>query len=257
MESTLYIGANAQNIAPNVILSGDPRRVESIIRLLEDVQKVSVSREFHTYTGLYKGIPVTVSSTGIGGPSAAIALEELFEAGARCVVRLGTVMSLNGGLRHYYVPKAAVRRDGTSDYYVEQGYPAVASPLLAMCMKESIDAHHRECDDGIVYSTQGYYTEMKESKLSKNLQTDVLSTFEALKRYGVVGMDMETATILTLANLMGIDGCSVMLATVSENVVDKMSLEERQSEEIELARIVLDGLVNYVSRGKQDDELDI
>lgn len=245
MEQTLYIGAHCHNIAPNVILSGDPRRVEHIITLLDEYEKVSVSREFHTYTGTYKGVPVTISSTGIGGPSAAIALEELYTAGMKVAVRLGTVMSLNDGLKRYYVPTAAVRFDGTSDGYVDRGYPAVASFRLVDYMTRSVKEHEREVDHGLVYSTQGYYTEMKESKLSKQSKRNVLQKIEELHTLNIAGMDMETATVLTLGTLMGIEACSVLLATVTENVHQSMEAEERKQEEEMLARIVLDGIVSF------------
>ncbi|MGO3732248.1 MAG: nucleoside phosphorylase [Vagococcus sp.] len=244
-EKTLYLEVSKENTAPYVILSGDPRRVEKIINLLDFYEEVAVSREFHTYTGEYKGVPVTVSSTGIGGPSAAIAVEELFEAGVKVAVRLGTVMGLKDNLGKFFVPRAAVRADGTSDIYVDAGYPAVADFDLVSVMNESVLKHNREVDNGIVYSTQGYYTEMKESALSKKMGTDVEGFIDSLHKYNISGMDMETAAILTLGNLMGIKTCSVTLATVTDNLKTKLESDIRVKEEEVLARIVLDGLVRF------------
>ena len=91
---TLYMGASPETVAEYVIFSGDPWRVEVIKQYLDDPQKVAFLREFNTYTGTYKGIRVTVTSTGIGAPSAAIAMEEMYEAGMKVAVRMGTVMAL-------------------------------------------------------------------------------------------------------------------------------------------------------------------
>lgn len=245
MNKTVYLEASSSNIAPYAILSGDPRRVEKIIGLLDSYEKVSINREFHTYTGTYKGMQVTVSSTGIGGPSAAIAIEELFEAGTKVMVRLGTVMGLKDNLGKFFVPSAAVRKDGTSDYYVESGYPAVADFGLVSYMNQSILKHNRELDNGIVYSTQGYYTEMKESALSKHLGTNVVGVMDYLKKINISGLDMETATLLTLGNLMGVKTCSVTLATVTDNLNRKLEADIRIQEEEALTKIVLEGLLSY------------
>lgn len=252
-EKTLYLEVSKNNTAPYVILSGDPRRVEKIITLLDSYEKVAVSREFHTYTGTYKGVPVTVSSTGIGSPSAAIAMEELFEAGAEVIVRLGTVMGLKNNLGKFFVPRAAVREDGASDTYVEKGYPAVADFDLVNVMNESVLSHQRKLDNGIVYSTQSYYTEMKESLLSKTMDTNVKGFMKSLHKYNISGMDMETATVLTLGSLMGIRTCSVTLATVTDNLETKLDLDVRKKEEEMLARIVLDGLVNLSKKEKENE----
>ncbi|WP_440897684.1 nucleoside phosphorylase [Amphibacillus sp. Q70] len=244
-EQTLYLELTKDKVAPYAVMSGDPRRVEKIIPLLDEVEKVSVSREFHTYTGKYKGMPVTISSTGMGGPSAAVTLEELYEAGIKAVVRLGTVMGLSDNLGKFFVPVAAMRRESTSKYYVDSSYPAVASHKLVNIMNNSIIKHNRENENGIICSTDGYYTEMKESRLSKQMSTDVIGAMNDLHKYNIKGLDMETATLFTLGNLMGIDICSVMLATVTDNLNQSLELDVRKNEEEMLARIVLEGLLMY------------
>lgn len=250
-KKTLYLEVSEETIAPYVILSGDPRRVEKIITQLEDVETIAVNREYHTYVGKYKGMPVTVSSTGIGSPSAAIALEEMYEAGARVAVRLGTVMGLNGNLGKFFVPVAAMRREKTSSYYVDPSYPAVADFELVSIMNESVLKHDREHVNGIVCSTDGYYTEMKESRLSKQMGTDVIQAMKDLEKYNIVGLDMETSALLTLGNLMGIKVCTVTLATVTDNLNTALEPDLRVEEEKLLATIVLEGLLDLYKKEKQ------
>ncbi|MCC8022863.1 MAG: uridine phosphorylase, partial [Clostridiales bacterium] len=85
-----YLQAQREDVAAYVLFSGDPWRVEVLKEYLEEPRHVAFSREFNTYTGRYKGVPVTVTSTGIGAPSAAIAMEEMYQNGMRAAVRMGT-----------------------------------------------------------------------------------------------------------------------------------------------------------------------
>ncbi|MBD3949611.1 nucleoside phosphorylase [Tuanshanicoccus lijuaniae] len=245
-KQTLYLELTNKKIAPYAIVSGDPRRVEKILPLLDEYKEVSINREFHTYTGLYKQVPVTISSTGIGGPSAAIAIEELYEAGIKAVIRLGTVMGIGEDkLGKYFVPIAAMRHESTSKYYVDSSYPAVASIDLVNIMSDSVKEHDRQVENGVICSTDGYYTQMKESRLSREMNVDVVSYIENLPKYKISGLDMETATLLTIGKLMDIDVCSVTLATVTDNLKQTLESEIRKNEEMLLAKIVLEGIVKY------------
>jgi len=250
---TLYLQSKPEDIAKYVIFSGDPRRVEKIITQLENVTEVSVNREYHTYTGFYQGVRITVTSTGIGGPSAAIAMEEMYECGMEVAVRLGTVMGLKDNLGHFIIPSAAMRWESTSKEYVDASFPAVANHELVEIMNESVAHNNRVSENGIVCSTDGYYTQMKESRLSKKMGTDVLGTFSGLQKYNIAGMDMESGVVLTLGNLMDIKACTVTLATVLDNLKEEIPHEERIEEERILAKIVLDGLVAYDKKEKQND----
>ena len=98
--STLYMGADQETIARYVLFSGDPWRVDLVKQYLDKTKKVAFLREFNTYTGTYKGVDVTVTSTGIGAPSAAIAMEEMYESGMEVAVRMGTVMSMQDEWRY-------------------------------------------------------------------------------------------------------------------------------------------------------------
>lgn len=131
--STLYMGADQETIAKYVLFSGDPWRVDLVKQYLDKPKKVAFLREFNTYTGTYKGVDVTVTSTGIGAPSAAIAMEEMYESGMEVAVRMGTVMSMQDDmLGHFLIPAAAMRREGTSQAYVDLSYPAVAILIFSM-----------------------------------------------------------------------------------------------------------------------------
>ena len=244
--STLYLGADTSTVAPYVIFSGDPWRVEVLKQYLDNPQHVAFKREFNTYTGTYKGVPVTVSSTGIGAPSAAIAMEEMYEAGMKVAVRMGTVMALQDDmLGHFVIPMAAMRRESTSKTYVEESYPAVADIDLVNVMNQTVTDFGKRYLNGINCTMDGFYTQRHDSKFSKETGIDMSRTFEELKRLHVTGVDMESACMLTVGRLMGVKTCVVTMTTVLENLKKVLEGQERTDAEDLLCRVVLEGIYRY------------
>lgn len=242
--STLYLRADQETVSKYVIFSGDPWRVEMLQKLLDNPKHVAFNREYNTYTGTYQGIPVTISSTGIGAPSAAIAMEELYDCGMEVAIRMGTVMGLKEGmLGKILIPNGAMRLESTSDTYVPKGYPAVASIDLINAMNQSAKNNNRKYLNGISATMDGFYSQMRESKLSKKMETDILMTFDELAKFNVSGVDMETSCMLVLGNLMDIKVCSVTMTTVLKNLSKVLEGEERTKSEQDLCKIVLDGIV--------------
>jgi len=131
-----HIQCGPGDVAPVVLLPGDPGRIDWIARELEEVEEVASNREFRTITGRFQGVPVSATSTGIGGASTAIAVEELIRIGARILVRVGSAGALQPGMPigSLVVAEGAVREDGASGMYVPAGYPAVADPELAVAL---------------------------------------------------------------------------------------------------------------------------
>ncbi len=247
---TLYMKVEPKDVAKNVLFSGDPFRVEVLAKHLENARHIGFFREFNTYTGTYKGVDITVTSTGIGAPSAAIAMEEMFECGMEVAVRMGTVMGLKDDyLGKLIIPAGAMREEATSKTYAPVSFPAVADPELVACMNRAATANGREYVNGINCTLDGFYSQMKESKLSRKMGTDILKTFENLKRYNVDGVDMESACILTLGSLMGIRACVVTMTTVLTNLKRVLEGEERTKSEEDLCKVALDGIVEYYRKG--------
>src|SRR5947209_349549 len=131
-----HIRAEPGDVGEAVLLPGDPGRVESIARLLDGARLIARNREFTVYTGKLDGRAVSVCSTGVGSPSTAIAVEELFAIGARILIRVGTTGSIQRGVSFgdLVIATAAVRDEGTTPAYVPLGYPAVADFQLVQAM---------------------------------------------------------------------------------------------------------------------------
>lgn len=244
--STLYSGVEAKDISKYVVFSGDPWRVEVIKKYLDNPRQIAFKREFNTYTGSYKGVEITVTSTGIGAPSAAIAMEEMYEAGMEVAVRMGTVMALEDDLLgKFIIPVAAMRREGTSSSYVEESYPAVADFELVQSMNRTVTSMGAEYRNGLNCTMDGFYSRMHDSRFSKEWGRDMSQTFEELKKLKVVGIDMESSCMLTLGRLMGVKTCVVTITTVLENLKEVLLGEERVAAEDLLCRVALEGIYQY------------
>lgn len=213
---------------------------------LDNPIHINFLREFNTYTGTYKGVKITITSTGIGSPSAAIAMEEMYEAGMEIAVRMGTVMALRDDmLGKFIIPIAAIRREGTSKSYVDENYPAVADVELVNIMNKTVTDMGSSYINGINCTMDGFYSHMHDSKYSLEYNKDMSKTFEELKKIKVTGIDMESSCMLTVGRLMGVKTCVVTMTTVLENLKEVLIGDDRKKAEELLCRVTLEGIFNY------------
>ncbi|MDN5345775.1 MAG: uridine phosphorylase [Petrotoga sp.] len=188
-----HIQCGPGDVAPVVIVPGDQGRVESIISKLHDPKKVSENRGLITYTGYYEGYPVSVTSTGMGGPSASIVYEELINIGAKILIRIGSVAGLQEEIEEgdIIIPHACVRDDGASQYYVPQNFPAVASPEVYLRLISAAKSLNLDFKTGINWSHSCFYNRDPEY-------------FQRWSRYRVVSMDMEASSLFVVSSLRGV-----------------------------------------------------
>lgn len=249
--ASLYMGGTTGTITPKVLFSGDPWRVNVVKQYLTDVQEVAFLREFNTCTGLYKGERVTVTSTGIGAPGAAIAMEEMYQCGMEVALRMGTVMALQPDmLGHYIVPIGSMRREGTSKTYVEESYPAVADLELVNTINQVVKENGKCSINGISCTMDGFYTQMHESRFSKEKELDLAPVFAQLRQLNISGIDMESSCMMTVGRLMGVHTAVVTLVTVLENLINTLKGEDRAQGEDQLCRIALESISRFSPESK-------
>lgn len=247
--SSLYMKSNPEDIGKYVIFSGDPWRVNVLKNYLEDVREVAFAREFNTITGMYKGVRITATSTGIGAPSAAIAMEEMYECGMEVAVRMGTVMAMDDDmLGQFIIPIGAMRRESTSKTYVEESYPAVADLELVNVMNATVADYGKRYQNGINCTMDGFYTQMHDSKFSLESGRVMQPVYDEVKKLGVSGIDMESACMMTVGRLMGVKTAVVTMATVLENLKDQLLGKDRSDAEDLLCRVVLEGIYRYANQ---------
>ena len=217
-----HINCDETQIHPDVIVCGDPARVARIASLGTNPRHISTNREFTVYETTFNNKQVTICSTGIGGVSALIALEELVRCGVKRIVRVGSAGALqkNIGLGDVIVVEGAVRHDGASASYIENSYPAIADFDLTQRLYNTLQKHGAKTHCGLVRSHDSFYTEFED---------DICTHWS---KYGILGADMETGALLTLGRLRGIKVAAVLcnvveyLANIEESIGDYKDSDE-------------------------------
>jgi uridine phosphorylase len=195
-----------------VLLPGDPGRVPLIASFLDDSKKIAQHREHTTYTGWLDGEKVSVTSTGIGGPSTAIAVEELVKIGADTFVRVGT-----GGLMQPFmqsgdlvVVTAAVRDEGTGRHYLPEAFPAVGDLDVAECLRQACQAAGVRHHLGLAHSKDSFYGEVEPERMP--LADQLKRDWQAWVMGGVLCSEMESAALYVVASVLHKRAGGLMLA---------------------------------------------
>ena len=185
-----------------VILPGDPKRCKKIAAYFENPVLVADSREFVTYTGALDGVKVSVTSTGIGGPSASIAMEELVECGADTFIRVGTsggiVDKVKGG--DIVIATGAIRQEGTSREYLPIEFPAVADFSVVSALHEAAQALGFPYHTGVIQSKDSFYGEIRPAQMP--IADELTAKWKAWKAAGALTSEMETAALMIVAQVL-------------------------------------------------------
>lgn len=199
-ELEYHIKLKQGDVGRYCILPGDPGRCEKIAAYLDDPVFVQSNREYVTYTGTLLGEKVSVVSTGIGAPSAAIAIEELAHIGADTFIRIGTCggIDLEVETDHVVIASGAVRQEGTSREYAPIEFPAVADFEVLSALVEAARNLGYDHHIGIVQSKDSFYGQ--HSPESMPISSDLQAKWEAWKRLGVLASEMESSILFTVAS---------------------------------------------------------
>ena len=197
-----------------VILPGDPKRCGKIAEYLDQPVLIADNREYITYTGKLEGEPVSVTSTGIGGPSAAIAMEELYRCGADTFLRIGTCGGMQPEVKsgEIVIATGAVRMEGTSREYAPIEFPAVADLAVTNALTEAAREKGYVFHTGVVQCKDSFYGQHEPEK--KPAGYELISKWEAWKRLGCLASEMESAALFVTASSLGVraGSCFVVVA---------------------------------------------
>jgi uridine phosphorylase len=193
-----------------VLLPGDPGRCALIAARFDIPQHLRSNREYTTYTGMLDGAAVGVTSTGIGGPSTAIAIEELHALGVHTVVRVGTCGSMRDEVNpgDVVIAQAAIRDEGTTHQYVGAGVPAVASALVVDALRVAAHAPGTAAHLGTVVSTDSFYAQRNADTMP--LAVALRERWDGYRRGGALAAEMETAAVLVVSAVRGMRAGSVL-----------------------------------------------
>lgn len=217
-----------------VILPGDPKRCAAIAKYFDDPVLIADNREYITYTGYLDGEKVSVTSTGIGGPSASIAMEELVQCGADTFVRVGTCggmeLKVKGG--DIIVATGAVRMEGTSKEYAPIEFPAVANIEVVNALAASAKGLGATYHTGIVECKDSFYGQ--HSPETKPVSYELENKWEAWLRLGCLGSEMESAALFTVASYLRAR-CGTVLLAVGNQERAKKGLDNPQAHDTDMA----------------------
>ena len=207
-----------------VLLPGDPKRCAKIAKYLDDPVLIADSREYVTYTGTVDGIKVSVCSTGIGGPSAAIAMEELVNCGADTFIRVGTC----GGMQQQVlsgdlvIATGAVRMEGTGQEYAPLEYPAVSDFEVLKALEEAAGKLSMRRHIGVVHCKDAFYGQHNPELLPQS--SILLQKWDAYMKMGCLASEMESAALFIVSNYRKVR-CGTVLLVMANQTRAKLGLD--------------------------------
>lgn len=250
-EKQYHIDVANGEVGRYVIMPGDPKRCAKIAKYFDNAELVADKREYVTYTGYLDGVKVSVTSTGIGGPSAAIALEELVKCGADTFIRVGTCggmdLDVKGG--DIVVATGAIRAEGTTREYVPIEFPAVANldvvNSLVQASKDLNETYHA----GVVQSKDSFYGQ--HSPETKPIGYDLMNKWDAWVKCGCLASEMEGAALFIVGSYLKVRVGAVFLAVANQER-EKAGLENKQAHDTEGAiKVAVEGIKNIIKLDKE------
>ena len=211
-----HLQIRPKDVGHYIILPGDPKRCQKIAEHFDDPVFVADNREYVTYTGYLDGEKVSVTSTGIGGPSASIAMEELVKCGAHTFVRVGTCggmdLDVMGG--DVVVATGAIRAEGTSKEYAPIEFPAVADIEVANALIQAAQNQGRRYHAGVVQCKDSFYGQHNPETMP--VGEELLYKWDAWVKLGCKASEMESAALFIVASYLKVRFGSCFLAMANQ-----------------------------------------
>ena len=251
LEKQFHIHCVEGDVGRYVILPGDPGRCESITALLDDAKHVGQNREYNIYTGYLLGEKVSVCSTGIGGPSASIAMEELHNIGADTFIRTGTCGGINLKVQSgdIVVATGAIRFEHTSREYAPLEYPAVANLDVTLALRDAAVAMGKTTHVGVVQCKDAFYGQHSPNKMP--VSYELLNKWEAWKKLGVLASEMESAALFVVADALGCR-CGSCFHVIWNQEREEAGLDQNMSEDTAMAvRVGVEALKRVIENDRK------
>lgn len=231
MEKMYHIGMDASLNADYALLPGDPGRVEKIAALLDEPEFYARNREYTSYVGTLEGRRVLVMSTGMGGPSTAIAIEELHKIGVKTAIRVGTCggidLKVKGG--DVVVAQAAIRMEGTSREYLPIEFPAVGDFTVTKALASAAAASGRDYHVGVVHCKDSFYGQHDPERMP--VSYELLQKWSAWQKAHTLASEMESAAMFTVGQVLGMR-CGCILHTIWNKDRLKQQLPDREDHDM-------------------------
>ena len=245
-----HIHCVAGDVGRYVILPGDPGRCAAIAALFDEAHHVAQNREFNIYTGTLLDERVSVCSTGIGGPSAVIAMEELHQIGADTFLRTGTCGGIDLDVRSgdIVVATGAIRYEHTSQEYAPLEYPAVPDLDLTLALRDAALAMGKTVHTGVVHCKDSFYGQHSPEK--SPMAVELQEKWRIWKRLGVKASEMESAALFVAADALGCR-CGSCFHVIWNQERELAGLDQDMSEDTSAAvRVAVDALRRIITQDR-------
>ena len=211
----MHIGLEPGEVGRYVFLPGSPERTEKIAAYFDNPKEIAYNREFRTFVGELDGVKVAVTSTGIGGPSAAIAVEELHQCGADTMLRVGTCASTSEkvSLGDVVIPNGAVRMEGVSTHYLPIEYPAVPDFQVVKAVEQAAQKLEFPYNVGVTITKESFYTQTTPE--TKPVGPELVYKWQAYEKGGATSTSMECSVLFCVGASLGIRTSSVMISATN------------------------------------------
>ena len=236
-----------------VIMPGDPKRCAKIAAYFDDPVLIVDNREYVTYTGTLDGVKVSVTSTGIGGPSAAIAMEELYRCGADTFVRIGTCGGMQPEVKSgdVVVATGAIRMEGTSREFAPLEFPAVADLTVTNALVNAAKQKGCPFHTGVVQCKDSFYGQHEPE--TKPVSYELMNKWEAWKRLGCLASEMESAALFVVASYLHVRVGSCFLVVANQER-EKLGLKNPVVHDTDMAIQVAVEAIRQMIREDQNQE---
>ena len=231
-----HIRLAKRDVGRIALLPGDPGRVPRIAERFQEPRDLGSHREYRAYAGRVGNEKVVALNTGIGGPAAAIAIEELARLGVKVMIRVGTCGAITPeiSMGSVIIADAAVRMDGTSSQYVPPGYPAAATPGVVMALSEAAASGKKRYAVGITASTDSFYVGQGRESFGGYFPSGSAQLLDDMRAARVLCFEMEAATLFTLGRVFGLKTGAVF-AVVANRATNHLRLEAGVDDAIDTA----------------------
>ncbi|ASI88512.1 MULTISPECIES: uridine phosphorylase [Vibrio] len=241
-QAVFHLGVNKEDLqgATLAIIPGDPARVQKIAELMDEPEFLASQREYTVYRAKLDGKTVVVCSTGIGGPSTSIAVEELAQLGVRTFLRVGTTGAIQSDVNvgDMIVTTGSVRLDGASLHFAPMEFPAVADFDVATAMKEAAIEAGSTVHTGVTASSDTFYPgQERYDTFSGRVVRRFQGSMEEWQQMGVLNFEMESATLLTMCASSGLKaGCvaGVIINRTQKETPDHDTLKQAETRSIKV-----------------------
>lgn len=251
----LHIALTEGEIGRYVFLPGSPERAEKISRYFENPQEVAFHREYRTFTGTLDGVPVCVTSTGIGGPSTAIAMEELYQCGADTMMRVGSCASTSPKLKQgdIMIPNGAIRMESVGSHYLPLEFPAVPDFNMTKELEKAAIKVGYPYQIGVTITKASFYTQT--SPETKPVGKELMMRWEMYEKGGAISTSMECAPLFLIGASLGIRTSCVMVSATNckdyEGQGDKQPLTNLEDRAIQVA---IEAMRNIIRQDMENEK---